>query len=137
MSARQRLLDHLKNDIYCRLGVSEISGVGVFAIKTVPAGVDPFRNLSKEKEKIIHLEDSDLVGVDKETKKILGDFFGGDGYDVLASGPNYLNISFYLNHSDSPNVDIVDPKGSGYMAFRTRRQIKKGEELTIDYNSYN
>jgi hypothetical protein len=30
------LIDHLKNDIYCRIGVSSINGVGVIAIKNIP-----------------------------------------------------------------------------------------------------
>ena len=136
MSKRQ-LLAHLKNDIYCRIGVSDISGIGVIAIKPIPIGVNPFKNLSKEKQKIIHLEDKDLVGVDAKTRKVLGDFFGGaGGYDVLASGPNNLNISFYMNHSSTPNIGVFDTEDDGYMTFRTIRKIKTGEELTINYRHY-
>lgn len=49
--SKQKLLKHLENDIYCRIGVSKISGVGVIAIKDIPSGTNPFKTLSKEKEK--------------------------------------------------------------------------------------
>ena len=72
--------------------------------------------------------------------KIINDFFGsGDKkkkYDVLASGANNINVSFYMNHSDKPNIDIVEDDTSDYYGFRTNRRIKEGEELTIDYSNY-
>ena len=136
---KAKLIDHLKNDIYCRIGVSKTHGVGVIAIRSIPKDTNPFKNLSKEKEKAIELNDDDLKNVDIEVKKIIKDFFGSqqDTYDVLYAGPNYLNISYYLNHSDNPNLDIVDKKnGSAYVDFKTNRDIKKGEELFINYNDY-
>jgi len=47
-----------------------------------------------------------------------------------------LNISYYLNHSDKPNLDIVEMEGSNYLGFVANRIIKEGEELTIDYSKY-
>ncbi len=43
---KEELIKHLKNDVYCRLGVSKISGIGVIAIKDIPKGTNPFRSLS-------------------------------------------------------------------------------------------
>jgi len=138
--SKNKLLKHLQNDIYCRLDVSKIAGIGVFAIKTIPKGVNPFKILAKDKDKIIELDDNDIKNMDKNVKKIVNDFFGqGDKikrYDVLASGPNNLNISYYLNHSDKPNLDIVEMEGSNYLGFVANRIIKEGEELTIDYSKY-
>ena len=51
--SKNKLLKHLQNDIYCRLDVSKIAGIGVFAIKTIPKGVNPFKILAKDKDKII------------------------------------------------------------------------------------
>jgi SET domain-containing protein len=136
---KSKLLDHLKNDIYCRIGLSKIHGVGVIAIKDIPKGVNPFKNLSVEKEKVIELNDKDLKNIDNETKKVLKDFFGhgknSHSYEVLYAGPNYINISYYLNHSSTPNLELVDNK-DGYLNFKTCQKIKKGEELFINYGEY-
>ncbi|MBF0315309.1 MAG: SET domain-containing protein [Oligoflexia bacterium] len=137
MKNKKKLIDHLKNDIYCRIGVSKIHGVGVMAIKSIPKGINPFKNLSKEKEKIIELDDTDLKKVNNEVKKMVKDFFGANqkSYDVLYDGPNHLNLSYYLNHSDKPNLDLIEGP-SNYLEFKTNRNIKKGEELFINYNDY-
>lgn len=134
---KNKLIKHLQNDIYCRIGVSKIAGVGVICVKDIPKGVNPFKSLSNEKSKIIQLKDSDLTNVDKNVVKMLKDFFGHDDtYDVLYAGPNHLDASFYLNHSDNPNLDIVAMKGSEYLEFITNRVIKKGDELVINYGKY-
>ena len=143
--SKNKLIAHLENDIYCRLGVSKISGVGVIAIKDIPKGTNPFKTLSNEQEKIIELTDNDIKNVDKNTVKILDDFFGHVDknkknkkiYDVMYQGPNSINISFYLNHSIKPNIDIVEDPKKEYLGFVTNRLIKKGEELTINYEDYN
>jgi SET domain-containing protein len=135
--SKNKLIKHLENDIYCRIGVSKISGVGVIAIRDIPKGTDPFKTLSKEKEEIIELSKDDIKKVDTNVKKIIGDFFGNlNTYDVLASGPNNINVSFYMNHSDKPNIDIIEKTNSKYMGFITNKNIKKGDELTINYSKY-
>ena len=95
--------------------------------------------MSKEKEVVIELDNYDLKNVDNEVKKLVKDFFGANQntYDVLYAGPNYINISYYLNHSDDPNLDLVQGENkNGYLDFITNRNIKKGEELFINYNDY-
>ena len=139
LKSKKRLIKHLENDIYCRIGVSKIAGVGVIAIKDIPKGTIPFKNLSKEKEKIVKLDDNDIKNVNPEIKKILKDFFGDEksvNYDVLYSGPNNINISFYMNHSNKPNIDVIEDKNNKYFNFIANRNIKKGEELFINYNDY-
>ncbi len=140
MVTKKRLLQHLKNDIYCKIGVSNVHGVGVIAIKDIPKGINPFVTLSKEKDKIITLSKDDIKDIHPNVCKILTDFFGdkkSNNYDVYAYGPNYINISFYLNHSDNPNIDVIEDTESNYYSFITNRKIKKGEELFINYNKYN
>lgn len=133
---KSKLIKHLENDIYCRIGISKVHGVGVIAIKDISKGINPFKSLSTQQDKIIKLTDADLKNVDSNVKKIVNDFFGNkDGYDVLYYGPNYINVSYYLNHSDKPNLDLTSGK-SEYYEFVTNRKIKKGEELFINYNLY-
>ncbi len=50
-------------------------------------------------------------------------------------GLNGMNISFFLNNSrppNKPNVKTID----GGATFVALRKIKKGEELTIAYGTY-
>jgi SET domain-containing protein len=139
MVTKNRLLKHLKNDIYCRIGVSKVHGVGVIAIKDIPKGTIPFATLSKEKEEIITLTKDEIKDIHPNVRAILQDFFGdkkSNDYDVYAYGPNYINISFYLNHSDKPNIDVIEDTENNYFRFVTNRIIKKGEELFINYNKY-
>jgi hypothetical protein len=39
---RAALLLNLKKDVRCRLGVSGVHGVGVFAVRQIPKGTHPF-----------------------------------------------------------------------------------------------
>jgi SET domain-containing protein len=136
-SIKEELIKHLEQDIYCRIGVSKIHGVGVIAIKDIPEGINPFKTLIKRKEKVITLTDKDIINVDENTKKVIKDFFGSkNGYDVLLDGPNNINISFYMNHSNKPNINIIEDEKEEYLSFRTNRIIKKGEELLINYKDY-
>jgi SET domain-containing protein len=135
---KKKLIDHLTYDIYCRLGVSDISGIGVIAIRDIPKGVNPFKNLSNEKQKIITLSYTDIKRIPTGVKNIIKDFFGSSkkNADVLYAGPNYINISFYLNNSKNPNLAITSANKIGYAGFVTNRKIKKGEELFINYDDY-
>lgn len=127
LSARERalkreLIEHLRRDIYVKLAPSSIEGVGVIAVRDVPAGVNPFQTcnatLAKEEvtipfsaAEIATLPDS-VVGLVKsffapltdERNVELSDERGGIVYGVNATGLNTLDVSWYLNHSDEPNV---------------------------------
>ncbi len=74
MVTKNILLKHLKNDIYCRIGVSKVHGVGVIAIKDIPKETMPFSTLSKEEDKIINLTNDDIKNIHPNVRKILKDF---------------------------------------------------------------
>ena len=44
---------------------------------------------------------------------------------------NMLTVGWYVNHSERPNVE-ADDEGR----FHTLRRIRKGEELTADYRTF-
>jgi hypothetical protein len=47
--------------------------------------------------------------------------------------PIRMSVGWYINHSNSPNVTIaVSPTK---WTIRARRDIKQGEELTVDYGT--
>jgi len=49
-SLKDKLYQHLTNDVYCKLGVSTIHGIGVFALRDIPAGVAPLKSMVTNKE---------------------------------------------------------------------------------------
>ncbi|MFA5931590.1 MAG: SET domain-containing protein [archaeon] len=118
---------------YCRLKTSKIHGIGIFAIRDIPKGADPFEN--EKRQKWIKINKKEFAGADKEIIKLLEDFFwfdeNGEGW-VPEGGINEMGISFYSNHSKKPNIRRIDEDGN----FITLRLIKKGEELLVDYETY-
>lgn len=138
--SKKHLLENIFNDTYCRLKASKTHGVGVFAIKDIPIGVDPFKlsNNAHIKYDIIDVNETELKGLNPNVKSMLKDFMGhNDGkYSVPKLGLNTLDITFYLNHSNKNNLAIKEHKNCDYLTFETKRKIKNGEELTINYSDY-
>lgn len=129
---KKNIIENLKNT-YCRLKPSKISGVGVFAIKNIPKNKDPFEVIKKQHWKEFNV--SDFKDFDKEVLKMIDDFFviEKDGKVLIPeSGLNGMDISFFLNNSKNPNVKAVNDG----LNFLTSREIKKGEELTVSYGTY-
>lgn len=104
---------------------SHIHGMGVFATATIPAGTRVFEytgeHISREEENRRELE-NDKTGVTYIYQ--LNDHESIDG----AKGGN---DSRYVNHSCDPNVEGVIEESHIY--YVTKRDIKAGEELYIDY----
>lgn len=122
------------NDVYTRLGVTK-HGVGVIAIRTIPKGTNPFKNADPLGDVLrIPKEELDAFPAPKEAKDMVRDFCAlQDGiYFVPNYGIDALTKNYYLNHSDKPNMVTLDEGET----FLTTRIIKKGEELTANYDSY-
>lgn len=134
MVSKKSLLENLKQT-YCRIQCSKVEGVGVFAIRDIPKGVDPFPVLVKNDWKEFSVEE--LKGLDPEVLKMIDDFLVVENERVWIPdfGLNGINITFFLNHSENPNVSTLDDGNEG-VSFLTAREIKKGEELTSDYQTY-
>lgn len=126
----KKFLNSLEN-VYTRL-MKTNHGIGIIAIRKIPKGIDPFVgskiNLIKIKKSIV-----DEIK-NEEIKKLVIDFSAlqDDYYYTAKEGPNSINIGFYLNHSDRPNL-IATNYGE---SFKTKREIKIGEELLADYKTY-
>lgn len=127
---KKDLIENLFNKTYCRIQPSKKHGVGVFAIKEIPEGVNPFE--TEDEEETMELTEQEIEGIDPEVRKMIVDFsFYKDGIYYLGEyGLNGMNISYFLNTSKEPNVKSVN----GGEGFVTARKIEKGEELTVDYN---
>jgi len=132
-----KLLANLKNDTYCRLQTSPVHGIGVYAIKPIPLGVDPFVRLGNEPIPT-KISMAQFNSLDSKVQKMITDFCQKDGnfWYVPHSGLNGLDISFYLNHSKTPNIKICCSKDTScFVFFKTIRKIQGNEELFIDYNT--
>lgn len=128
-----QFLDDLAQSVYCRLGMSTIAGIGVIAIRPIPAGINPIQESSEIE--FIEVPVNDLKGrtdIPDTVKKLVQDMCPErDGvYDAPNISLNEIGLAFYLNHSPSPNMYEKD----GY--FYTIRAIEPGEELTVDYGTY-
>jgi SET domain-containing protein len=136
MEKKKEILKNLKNT-YCRLRASKIEGVGVFAIRDIPRGKDPFIGIKQGKWH--RFEAKEIKKLDKEVLKMIDDFFviedDGSVY-IPETGLNGIDISFFVNNSKNPNLKIVGNGKDEALVFKAARPIKKGEELTISYSTY-
>ncbi len=130
ITAKEKLLKRLGEN-YCRLMYSGERGIGIFAMIDIPKSVNPFPNAPKPKN--VKLSKKDISVLPEPVRRAVSDFFvfHGGYYNIPHTGLDGLDISFYINHSDSPNVRTKDGE-----TFRTLRRIRAGEELTSDYATY-
>ena len=126
-------IDDLKRRVFCRLGVSGIHGVGVFAIRPIPAGINPMMGRRKENwvEVLAPLIRNDPHLPDA-LKKLVVDMCPEDAGVFWCPGYslNEIGIAWYLNHADTPNMEERDGD------FYSIRDIAEGEELTVNYATY-
>jgi SET domain-containing protein len=127
--SKKKLLKHLTTEVYCRIGVSPLHGVGVFALRAIPRGLNPLPSwLDNAGVQFTHQELKLLPrGVKKQIKTFC--YYDDDGFVIPSIGMNSFDMSIYLNHSKTPNVKM---KKCG--KFETLRAIRSGEELTMDYD---
>jgi len=128
---KKDILARIKNT-YCRLKDSSIQGVGVFAIREIPENINPFSGLPDQKW--LRFSMDELGEIDKSIMEMIDDFFvieKDDTINIPEYGLNGMDMSFFVNHSDNPNLATREGRH-----FLTARKIKKGEELTVGYDAY-
>lgn len=131
---KSRLLANLHHT-YCRLQRSRIHGIGIFAIRDIPKGLNPF--LPNAGTRWIEFDKGEIEQLHPGVQKMVADFFTYEGSKVWIPehGLNGMNISFFANTSDKPNLRPRKDK-NGINDLYTIRRIKAGEELTVDYRDY-
>lgn len=120
--------------VWCRLGVSALHGVGVFAIEAIPKGSDVFAN---EREKTVWIEAAEIERLPQssERRRLYSDFAIRRG-TMLGCPANFnlLTVGWYVNQpilGEEPNLEIAKD-----YAMIARRDIEAGEELTIVYSTF-
>ncbi len=126
---KDRLHHHLKHEVYCKLGVSKIHGVGVFALRDIPKGTTPFKSMVTHKEK--KFSRTEIKEVPGSVRKHLANFCLVEGGRVFVPqiGMNAVNISTYVNHSKTPNLFFNKED-----VLEAIRDVQRGEEMTFDYD---
>lgn len=57
LKTKKALIQHLQEEVYCHLGVSKIAGIGVFALRQIPKGINPLRSWLPTKELSITVDE--------------------------------------------------------------------------------
>jgi SET domain-containing protein len=128
---KQKIIQSLKKT-YCRIQPSKISGVGVYAIRDIPKNTDLFIGQGNQQWHKFHMDKLDFL--DDEVKRMIDDFFvieKDNTVSIPEGGLNGMDISNYLNNSETPNV-----KTDNGNTFISIRDIKKGEEITVSYKTF-
>jgi SET domain len=130
---RAQTIRRILRETYCRLGVSRIHGVGVFAVRDIPKGVDPFR-IGMRPRAWMEIKQDEFDRAPPGVRALLTTLFVADSdglFRIPSVGTNLVDIGSFLNHASRPNMRTAD----GHRFF-ARRRIAAGEELTVDYRTY-
>ena len=103
--------------------------MGVFAIRDIPKGTNPFKVMAPD-DYYYYTED-ELKSVSPGVMKLIDQFcYCVDGvYEIPKRSFNTLSLSVYLNHSKTPNLRMIDDG-----EFEALMDIAPGDEVTMDYD---
>tara|TARA_Y100000310_G_C20683035_1_gene817179 strand:- start:2802 stop:3242 length:441 start_codon:yes stop_codon:yes gene_type:complete len=135
---KNKLLNFLKENLYCRARCSPVHGVGVFAIKDIPSDTDPFLALEKEgHDNDYHFYSPEELSVlEKGVFELVDDYtrltMCKGKYEISEGLPRWVQggCVYLINHSDAPNLKYVAVTDD----VITTKKINKDEELFLDYN---
>ena len=118
--------EHLHGPLKIEVRPSRVDGYGVFAWDNIPKG----RILEECYYVAISSEWNDLDHVLKQY------VFSYDSHEEIQSNYKVVNVLGYgmiYNHSNNPNVCYERDHKNKIFIFRAKKNIKKDEELFIDY----
>ncbi len=126
---KQQLLHELMYEMQIALQPSGIHGIGVFAIADIPKGYKTL--FSRNTGGWIQVSFEEAEQLPAHAKDFIETYYLYDdkNYFIPDHGCKVMDMANYLNHSNTPN--IVSVNDGDY--FETLRDIKKGEELLVDY----
>lgn len=130
---RQNKLPHL--GVYTRLRPSRIhkGGVGVFAICNIKKGTRIFPD---DTARMIRVAKRSLKNLPNQLRKLYDDFpaiINGGKLYLCPKSFNLLTVAWYINESKT-NPNVICDASYDFFALR---DIRAGEELSVDYDTYN
>jgi SET domain-containing protein len=131
---KENLLAELKLQTYVMLKPSAVAGIGVFAVCDIAKGCREMFSKPTPTDEWITLTKKEVENLPQHAQFIIGNyclFDDDENYFVPAEGFKKIDISLFINHSDTPN--LISINDGDY--FETTRAIKAGEELFLDYGA--
>lgn len=124
---KQQQITELDSEVRCKLGVSEIHGIGVFAIRNIKQGDRCFitPNLIP---KFYNIPFGSLNKLFPEIRELIMQRWASVVNGSVFQSPNDdAGLLFFCNHSNDPNYDVVSDTAL--------KDIKKGQEVLEDYRA--
>ncbi len=127
------LLKELSNNTFVMLKPSPVEGIGVFAITDIPKGCRAMFSKPKKEDEWITVSKVEVESLPMHSQFLIGNYclFDDENYFIPAEGFKKIDISLFINHSDTPN--IISINDGDY--FEATRIIKTGEELFLNYGT--
>jgi SET domain-containing protein len=126
MNLKEKLILKKLEKVYCKLAPSPIHGVGIFAIREIPKGTNPFADSFMAQESML-IPKNKIKS--QELLSMLNDYHptSDPKQQIVSNYPNQLIWTNYINYSDDPNIELL-PNGE----WSTLTDIKIGDELLED-----
>jgi CheY-like chemotaxis protein len=122
-------------EVYVRLGLSGVHGIGVFAIRPIAAGACIFPSENRP-IRWVSVEELERSAPSEAARRFYADFGIRRG-DRIGCPQDFAELtpSWYLN---APPAGVAaNVRSDPDFTFRAARDIAAGEELLIDYGSFN
>lgn len=128
---KEQLIQQLRNKTYVRLQASPLHGIGVFAARVIPKGTKDI--FTPPHNRFTHLTYAEVADLPEHSRALIENFclYDETGYFVPDEGFDTMDLAFYLNHSDTPNIRSIDD--GNY--FEALQDIPAGTELLVDYGT--
>ncbi len=128
---KEQLLNELINNTFVILKPSPVAGIGVFAIRDIEKGCRAMFSKPDKNDQWITIARKEVEALPDHAKHLIYNYclYDEENYFVPDYGFKKIDVSLFLNHSDTPNLKSIEE--GNY--FEATRDIKNGEELFLDY----
>ena len=128
---KEELLKELSGNTWVMIRPSPIEGIGVFAMQDIDKGCRSMFSKANENEQWIKISRAEAEDLPTHAKALLESYclYDEENYFVLEDGFKKMDLVNFLNHYNTPNIISIN-EGEYFEAIQ---DIKKGEELVIDY----
>ncbi len=129
--SKDELLHELAGNTWVMIKPSPIEGIGVFALRDIPKGCRSMFSKANEQEQWIPVSKTEVENLPAHARALIENYclYDKENYFIPDYGFKKMDLVNFLNHSDTPNVISIN-EGE---FFETVNDIRKGEELFIDY----